>query len=155
MVTSKYQQRYREYLSLRGYNPDDSKWSVLKRALFESWAEPGFHRFWQVWNPGIGYLLFRLYLLLGGRQRRTLTTVVVFLVCGFLHDVAVMIMFRQPFLAFSCAFLCFGLLTVASRGVEPQLRQDRWPVLANVTVNVLLVAVSVHAGVTLHRIVLS
>ena len=155
MATSKYQQRYREYLSLRGYNPDSGKRSVLKRALFESWAEPGFHRFWQVWNPGIGYLLFRLYLLLGGRQRRTLTTVVVFLVCGFLHDVAVMIMFRQPFLAFSCAFLCFGLLTVASRGFEPQLRQDRWPVLANVAVNVLLVAVSVHAGVTLHRIVLS
>ena len=155
MVTSKYQQRYREYLSLRGYNPDDSKWSVLRRPLFESWAEPGFHRFWQVWNPGIGYLLFCLYLLLGGRQRRTLTTVVVFLVCGFLHDVAVMIMFRQPFLAFSCAFLCFGLLTVASRGFEPQLRQDRWPTLANVTMNVLLVALSVHAGVTLHRIVLS
>jgi hypothetical protein len=154
MKTSQYGQRYREYLSLRGYNPDASKWSILKRALFESWAEAGFHRFWQVWNPGIGYLLFRLYLLLGGKHRSALTTVVVFLFCGFLHDAAVMIMFRQSFLAFSCAFLCFGLLTVASRRFEPWLRQDHWPVLANVTVNVLLVAVSVHAGVTLHRIVL-
>jgi hypothetical protein len=155
MTTSKYQQRYRQYLLLRGYDPDTSKWSILRRALLESWAEPGFHRFWQVWNPGVGYLLMRLYLLLGGKRRRTVTTLVVFLACGFLHDAAVMMMFRQPFMAFSCAFLCFGLLTVVSRRFEPWLRQDRWPVLANATVNIMLVAGSVHAGVTLHRAVLS
>jgi hypothetical protein len=154
-MVSQRRQHYREYLSLRGYDPDASKWAVLRRALLESWAQPGFHRFWQVWNPGIGYLLYRLYVLLGGRRRRGLATPAVFLICGFVHDAAVMAMFRQPFVAFSCAFLCFGLLVIASRRLEPWLRQHHWPILANISVNVLLVAVSLHAGVALHRAVLS
>lgn len=153
MAANTNKENYREYLLLRGYDPDSSKWSVLKRALIGSWAEPGFHRFWKVWNPGIGYLLFRLYIRIGGKQRRTLTTLAVFLVCGLLHDVVVMAMFRHPFLAFSCAFLCFGLLTIMSRGFESRLRQDRWWTPANAAVNISLVAASVHAGVTLQQIV--
>jgi hypothetical protein len=144
---------YREYLLLRGYDPRSSKWSTLKRALIESWAEPGFHKFWKVWNPGIGYLLFRLYLFLGGKQKRTSSTLLVFLVCGFLHDVVVMVIFRHPFLAFSGAFLCFGLLAIISRGLETWFRQERWLMLINVAVNVSFVALSVHAGVTLQRAV--
>jgi hypothetical protein len=152
LTANTYKQRYREYLLLRGYDPESNKWSILKRALIESWAEPGFHRFWKVWNPGIGYLLFRLYLLLGGKQRRTFTTLVVFGACGLLHDVVVMMMFRHPFLVFSCAFLCFGFLTMVSRSLETWFRQDRWLTPANVAVNVSLVGVSIQAGVTLQQI---
>jgi hypothetical protein len=146
-------QRYREYLALRGYDPNSSKWSILKRALIASWVEPGFHRFWKVWNPGIGYLLFRLYLLLGGKRRRILATLVVFGFCGFLHDVAVIVIFRHSFLAFSCTFLCFGLLTIVSRGLETWFHQERWWMPANVAVNVSLVGVSIHAGVILQQAV--
>jgi len=144
---------YTDYLLWRGYDPESGKWSILKRALIESWAEPGFHSFWQVWNPGIGHLLFRLYLFLGGKKRRALTTLAVFGACGFLHDAAVMCMFRRPFLAFSGAFLCFGFLTIASRRLATWLRQDCWPMLANAALNISLVAASVHAAVTLQRMV--
>jgi hypothetical protein len=153
MPANPYGLRYREYLLLRGYELKSSRWSILKRALIESWAEPGFHSFWQVWNPGIGYLLFRLYLLLGGKKRRALTTLLVFCVCGLLHDATVMIMFRRPFLVFTCAFLCFGLLTVVSRRLATWLRQEHWLTQANVALNVSLVALSFHTGVTLQRIV--
>ena len=54
-------QRYDQYLVFRNYDPAAGKLAVLKRALITSWGEAGFHRFWQVWNPGVGYYLYRLY----------------------------------------------------------------------------------------------
>jgi hypothetical protein len=62
MFQGGFNQSYDQYLILRGYDPSSSKLIILKRALIDSWAEPGLHEFWRVWNSGIGYLLFRLYL---------------------------------------------------------------------------------------------
>ena len=147
MSQSKFDKSYNRYLILRGYDPSSSKLQILKRALFDSWGEPGFHRFWRVWNPGIGHLLYRLYLLVGGNRARLLATMLVFLLCGILHDAVVMLMFRRPFVAFTAAFVSFWFLAWVNRSLEPVLRQERWPRLANALLNILCLAGSIYAAV--------
>ena len=122
---------------------------LLRRALIDCWAEPGFHRFWQVWNPGIGHLLFRLYLRLGGNRIWPLAMPAVFVVCGVGHDLAVMAIFRRPFLAFTAAFLLFGLMAALSRALAAVLHQERWPWFLNVGANVACLAIAIHAAVQL------
>jgi len=147
MFRSRFKESYNRYLMLRGYDPSSNGFVILKRALFDSWGEPGFHQFWRVWNPGIGHLLFRLYLLLGGNRARPIATMLVFILCGVLHDVLVMLIFRRPFVAFTAAFLFFGMLAAGNRFLEPMLQQERWPRWLNALINISCLAVSIHAAV--------
>ena len=147
MFQGGFSESYSQYLILRGYDPSSSKLIILRRALVDSWGEPGFHQFWRVWNPGVGHLLYRLYLVLGGNRIRSLSTMLVFTLCGFIYDVLVMLMFRRPFAAFTAAFLSFGILTVINRSLEPILPQDRWPRLLNVFINVSCLVVSIYGAV--------
>ena len=149
MTGAGFRRSYERYLVLRGYDPASGALVILKRALVDSWAEPGFHRFWRVWNPGVGHLLYRLYLLLGGNRMRLLGTMLVFTLCGLVHDVLVMLIFRRPFAAFTATFALAGVLTAIGRSLEPLLHQERWPRLLNVLVNVSCLAVSVHCAVQL------
>ena len=147
MFQGGFSESYSQYLILRGYDPSSSKLIILKRALVDSWGEPGFHQFWRVWNPGVGHLLYRLYLVLGGNRIRLVATMLVFTLCGLVHDVLVMLMFRRPFAAFTAAFVFSGILAVINRSLEPILRQDRWPRLLNVLINVSCLAVSIYGAV--------
>lgn len=152
MFQGGFNESYNRYLVLRGYAPSSNKLAILKRALFDSWGEPGFHQFWRVWNPGVGHLLYRLYLFLGGNRARLIATILVFILCGILHDVLVMLIFRRPFVAFTAAFLFSGVLTVGNRSLEPILHQERWPRLLNALINVSCLAVSIHAAVQLQML---
>jgi hypothetical protein len=140
-------QSYNQYLILRGYDPSSSGLMILRRALFDSWGEPGFHQFWRVWNPGVGHLLYRLYLVFGGNRIQMVATMLVFTACGLIHDGLVMLIFRRPFAAFTAAFVFSGILAVINRSLEPLLRQDRWPRLLNAFINVSCLAVSIHSAV--------
>jgi hypothetical protein len=144
---------YNQYLVFRGYDPSSSKLLILKRALIDSWGEPGFHRFWRVWNPGIGHLLYRLYLFLGGNRNRIFSSILVFLICGFLHDLIVMAIFHRPFIAFSTAFISFGIIASVNRILEPALHQERWPIIYNVFSNVTCLGVSIFAAVQIQMAV--
>jgi len=148
-----FNESYNQYLVLRGYDPSSNKLVILKRALFDSWGEPGFHQFWRVWNPGIGHLLYRFYLFLGGNRARLIATLLVFILCGILHDALVMLIFRRPFLAFSAAFLFSGMLAISNRFLEPLLQQERWPRLLNALTNASCLAVSIYAAVQLQMLV--
>lgn len=141
--------RYREFARHRGFRTFND-WPYHRRGFLECWTEPGFHRFWRVWNPGIAYFVHRLFLRLGGRRRWDLPTVTSFVGCGLAHNLIVL-----PVLGWSytvvTAFACFGLLTVASRRLAPLLRQERWPALLNVAVNVGLVLGSFDLGFRVDR----
>jgi hypothetical protein len=154
MFQGGFSESYNRYLALRGYDPSSNKLVILKRALLDSWGEPGFHRFWRVWNPGVGHLLFQLYLLLGGTRARPVSTLLVFVLCGALHDVLVMLIFRRPFVAFTAALLLSGMLATGNRALEPILHQQRWPRSLNVLTNVSCLAMSIHAAVQLQMLVL-
>jgi hypothetical protein len=153
MFQDRFNQSYEQYLILRGYDPSSGKLIVLKRALIDSWGEPGFHQFWRVWNPGVGHVLYRLYLSLGGNRIRPIATMLVFTLCGFMHDVLVMLIFRRPFAAFTAAFTFCGILTVISRSLEPILDQERWPRLLNVFTNVSFLAASIYSAVHLQMLI--
>jgi len=135
---------YRQYLHRRGY-PAPQGWPFVRRAFLECWFEPGFHLFWRLWNPALGFLTFRLYRLLGGNRGGRITKVAAFFISGLLHGLAVL-----PFLGWSLTipvtFTCFGLLVVAGQSLSPLLRQNRWPKILNGPVNAGLVLASFDIG---------
>jgi len=136
---------YRRFARGRGFRTFND-WPYHRRGFLECWAEPGFHRFWRVWNPGIAYFVHLLYLGLGGRKRWILPTFLAFLGCGLAHTVIVAPFLGRWSYSVIAAFGCFGILTPLSRRLAPVLRQDRWPVMANVLINVGLVIGSFDVG---------
>ncbi len=150
--SSGYEAGYRKYALMRGFatfNDFQFHW----RGFVLCWGEPGFHRFWQVWNPGISYLVYLLFLELGGRRRWFVPTVLSFSICGIVHTLIVF-----PFLGWSFslifAFTFFGLLTVVSRVCARKLRQDKWPGVINVLVNTVLIAACFDLGFRLDRLLM-
>lgn len=131
---------------MRGFGSNFNDWPYHRRGFIECWAEPGFHRFWQVWNPGISFFVYKLFILLGGRKRWVGPTMAAFLVCGFAHTIVVVPFFGRWSFSVIAAFACFGGLTIVSRLAAPVLKQERWPVVANTALNVVLVAASFDIG---------
>jgi hypothetical protein len=105
---------YRRFARMRGF-PTFNDWPYHRRGFLECWAEPGFHRFWQVWNPGIAYFVHRLYLRLGGRKSWTLPTISSFGLCGLAHTLVVAPFQSHWSNSLIVAFLLFGVLAVLSR----------------------------------------
>lgn len=148
-----YVRDYKRYARMRGFRSGFNNWPYHRRGFIECWAEPGFHRFWHVWNPGISYFVYRLFLRLGGRKNWAGPTFLAFCICGFVHTIVV-----APFLgrwSFSVvvAFACFGALTIVSRRAAPILRQENWPKILNPALNIVLVAGSFDIGFRVDRLV--
>jgi hypothetical protein len=136
---------------MRGFTSEVNDWPYVRRSFLECWAEPGFHRFWQVWNPGISYFVYRLFLRLGGRRRWVVPTLLSFVLCGVIHTVIVAPFLQRWSYSVIAAFVCFGVLTVVSRFAAPFLRQERWPALVNVLLNAFLVLGSFDIGFRVDR----
>ena len=137
------------YVHMRGYSSlNDLEFFV--RAFLECWAEPGFHRFWRVWNPGISFFVFNLYRRLRVSFERDSATILAFVANGFAHNaVACPLMGRWSW-TLPVAFLSFGVFTVVSRRLEGLLSQDRWPWPLNAAGNVGLVCLSMDLGFRLN-----
>jgi D-alanyl-lipoteichoic acid acyltransferase DltB (MBOAT superfamily) len=148
----RYEESYKAYVRLRGYGDHLNDWPFFRRSFLTCWAEPGFHRFWRVWNPGISYFVFRLYLAFGGKRNRVLATLGAFEICGIAHVLCVYLLLRRWSLVLPAAFLCFGILALVSRALEHRIRQERWPAAVNVVVNVGMVIVSYDIGFRLDRL---
>lgn len=142
----RYVRSYRAYVWLCGYGDHLNDWPFFRRSFLTCWAEPGFHRFWQVWNPGISYFVSRVYLLLGGRRNRIIATLGAFELCGIAHVLVVYPFLRRWSLVLPVTFLCFGVFALLSRRFRHVLHQDRWPAVANIAVNVGLVITSYDIG---------
>jgi hypothetical protein len=136
---------YQRFARMRGFRTFND-WPYHRRGFLECWAEPGFHEFWRVWNPGIAYFVYRLFLRLGGRKHWVVPTVVAFGLCGLIHTLVVAPLLGTWSFSVIVAFLCFGILTVVSRSLKTLLRQDRWPFWVNVLINVGLVIGSFDLG---------
>lgn len=139
-------ERYVAFARFRGFTTEINDWPYVRRSFLECWAEPGFHRFWRVWNPGIANFVYRLYLRLGGHRHRDLATLGAFLGCGLGHWLVVLPVIQRWTWMLPTTFLAFGVFTVLSRRLAPWLRQERWPPAFNVAVNVGLVILSFDLG---------
>ena len=131
---------------MRGFKTNVNDWPYVRRSFLECWAEPGFHRFWQVWNPGISYFAYRLYVILGGRKRWVLPTIGAFLGNALVHTIAVVPFAGRWSWMLYVTFGSFAILTILSRYLAPALRQNRWPLPFNVAVNVYFVILSFDLG---------
>ena len=147
-----YVDTYGAYARMRGFTSGLNDRAYHRRGFVECWAQPGFHRFWQVWNPGISYFVYRLFIRLGGRRRWIAPTIAAFAICGLAHTVLVAPFFGRWSFSVITAFCLFGVLTVLSRYASPYLQQERWPTLLNVAVNVLLVAGGFDVGFRVDRL---
>jgi len=136
-----YVHRYIAYARLRGYKSFNDV-SYHRRGFIECWAEPGFHKFWQVWNPGIAYFIFRLYLKLGGNRNWIIATILSFAINGLIHSVIFYIFSGQWSFVIPTLFLIFGVLVITSKLFDRILHQNRWPWIINSTINVGLVVLS-------------
>jgi hypothetical protein len=149
----RYVASYTRYARMRGFKTEINDWPYVRRSFLECWAEPGFHRFWQVWNPGISYFMYRLYLRLGGRRFWILPVLGAFFINGVIHTVVAAPFAQRWAWVLVVAFSCFGVLTVLSRILAPWIRQDKWPWPLNVAVNVGLVIGSMDLGFKVDRFV--
>jgi hypothetical protein len=133
------------YASKRGFSSLHDRPFVM-RAFLKCWAAPGFHRYWRVWNPGISYFVYRLYLRLQRSMGRNPATVVAFTVSGFAHNAVACPFIGRWSWTLPVAFLFWGAFTVLFRRLEGFLRQDQWPWPANALVNVGLVCLCMDIG---------
>lgn len=127
--------RYEQFARSRGFKTELHDWQFVRRSFLDCRMEPGFHRFWRVWNPGIAYFVYRLFVRFGGRRSCALPTILTFATSGLVHALVVAPFFQRWSYSVIVAFTCFGVLTVASRYCEDLLNQKRWPKAINGLVN--------------------
>lgn len=135
---------FRQYLHRRRYESVND-WPFFRRAFLECWAEAGFHRFWRVWNPALGFLVFRFYRRIGGSRGGAANKILAFIASGIAHGLLVL-----PFLGWSwtipVTFGCFGLLDACGPEISRLIRQDRWIRPLNVVSNATLVLACFSVG---------
>ena len=133
------------FYTKRGYKYPIKIGDLLLRWWFLSFAQPGFHRFWRVWNPLLGYLLFLFYIALGGNKRPFIASFVVFTSCGFVfHDL--LTLKEVIALDTTISFMIWAVLCDLSRRYQLHKIQEKWPWIANVLINALLLVGGKEAG---------
>lgn len=142
----RYVASYECYLKMRGYGNHLNDWFFFKRGFLACWLEPGFHRFWQVWNPGIGYFAYKLYVLFGGNQRKNLATVAAFVLNGLIHNLIASLLFWRWDFPLPFTFLSFGIFTIISRWLDTFFEVQKLPAVLHLIINVGLVILSFDFG---------
>jgi hypothetical protein len=137
---------YRQYLKLRGFGNHVNDWIFFKRGFLECWLQPGFHRFWQVWNPGIGFFAYKMYLYFGGRERQKTATIAAFLLNGMAHNLLVSLLLWRWDFPLPFTFTLFGILTLFFRWLERYINMNNWPPICHLVINVGLVILSFDVG---------
>lgn len=150
-----YVKDYRRYLKLRGFGDHVNDGFFVKRGFFECWLQPGFHHFWKLWNPGIGYFAYKIYLSLGGKDRQSTATIGVFLLNGLIHNLAVSLLVWRWDLPLPFTFTLCGLLTVASRRLEESMKMSKWPRVCHLALNIGLVILAFDFGFSMNKILQS
>ena len=137
---------YKQFLKLRGFGNHVNDWFFVKRGFLECWVQPGFHRFWQTWNPGITYFAYEVYMFFGGKKRKNTATIAAFLVNGLAHNLIVsLIVWRWDFpLPFT--FTLFGILTIVSGQLDRHINMKKWPKIFHLAINVSLIILSFDFG---------
>lgn len=144
---------YKQYLRLRGYGDHLNDRAFFKRSFLECWLETGFHRFWQVWNPGIGYFVYKLYIVFGGNKRKAPATIAAFLINGLIHNLVVILFMRRWDFPLPFTFLSFGVFTVVFRWLDRFVEMDKLPRVLHLAINVGLVVISFDFGFAMNDLI--
>jgi hypothetical protein len=110
----------------------------LRNMLYRSLGAGKFSIFWQYWNPIWGYYLGKyIFKPLKLIFPPALSLIITFVVCGFIHDLVVMLLKWKFILFLSPWFLFMGLAVVL--GEYAKIDYSRYPWIVRAAINILVV----------------
>lgn len=110
----------------------------LRNMLYRSLGAVKFSIFWQYWNPIWGYYLGKyIFKPLKLIFPPALSLIITFVVCGFIHDLVVMLLKWKFILFLSPWFLFMGLAVVL--GEYAKIDYSRSPWIVRAAINILVV----------------
>lgn len=132
-----------QYIRRRNGVPAGSSGS-LRNMLHRSLGAGSFAGFWQYWNPVWGYGLARyVYAPLRRVLPLTAALLVTFVVCGALHDLAIMVVRGSATLLFTPWFFLLGVGVVSGRAVGMDFSGRPWLIRACVNLTYILACLAV------------
>ncbi len=130
----------REYVLRRNGVPLGGR-GALQAMLSQALGAPTFATFWQYWNPIWGYYLARFVYQPLRRLRlgASVAVLVTFFVSGALHDVAAMLVARQPVVVCTPWFFLLGAGVLVGKALGWNTSGYAWGVRALVNVAYVVV----------------
>ncbi|OIQ41736.1 MAG: acyltransferase [Bacteroidetes bacterium MedPE-SWsnd-G1] len=112
----------------------------LRNMLYRSLGAGRFSIFWKYWNPIWGYYLGKyIFKPLKLVLPKALALVITFVVCGFIHDLAVILLKQALFLLLTPWFLCMGIFVVL--GDYAKIDYSKLPWIARAFINILIISI--------------
>ena len=114
----------------------NSLYNMLSRSL----GAGKFSIFWQYWNPIWGFYLGKyIFKPLKLFLPQALSLIITFVVCGFIHDLAIMLLKWKFTLLLTPWFLFMGLSVILSEYAK--IDYSKLPWIARATINILIISV--------------
>lgn len=111
----------------------------LRNMLIRSLGAGRFSIFWQYWNPIWGYYLGKyIFKPLKWIFPEALSLIITFVVCGFIHDLVIMLLKREFTLLLTPWFLFMGLCVVL--GDYLKIDYSKLPWIARAVINVVIIS---------------
>lgn len=111
----------------------------LRNMLSRSLGAGTFSEFWQYWNPIWGFYLGRyIFKPLKSILPSSLSLVLTFVACGFIHDLAVMLIKWKFSLLLTQWFLFIGLSVIL--GKYANINYSKFPLIVRVVINTTVIA---------------
>ena len=111
----------------------------LRNMLNRSLGAGKFSIFWQYWNPIWGYYLGKYFFKpLKLIFPPALSLIITFVVCGFIHDLAIMLLKWKFILLLTPWFLLMGLGVILSDYAK--IDYSRFPWIVRATINILIIS---------------
>ena len=111
----------------------------LPNMLYRSLGARNFSIFWQYWNPIWGFYLGKyIYKPLKLILPQALSLMITFTVCGFIHDLAIMLSKWKFILLLTPWFLFMGLSVILSNYAKIDYSKFPWIVKAGINITIIL-----------------
>ncbi|WP_319589994.1 MBOAT family O-acyltransferase [uncultured Draconibacterium sp.] len=111
----------------------------LRNMLSRSLGAGTFSEFWQYWNPIWGYYLgMYIFKPLKSVLPLSLSLLITFVACGFIHDLAVMLIKWKFSLFLTQWFLFMGLSVIL--GKYANINYSKFPWLVRAAINILIIS---------------
>ena len=111
----------------------------LRNMLFRSLGAGNFSIFWQYWNPIWGFYLGKyIFKPLKLILPQALSLIITFTVCGFIHDLAIMLSKWKFILLLTPWFLFMGLSVNLSNYAKINYSKFPWIVRAGINITIIL-----------------
>jgi len=111
----------------------------LRNMLCRSLGARNFSIFWQYWNPIWGFYLGKhLFKPLKLILPQALSLIITFTVCGFIHDLAIMLSQWKFILLLTPWFLFMGLSVILSNYAKIDYSKFSWIVRAGINITIIL-----------------